>query len=63
MKRRTTQDEIIKYCNEFCELKELNELSVIECAMKHSDCCPIGDLPLYSFIEIQNIKDNSSNSK
>ena len=53
MKRLTTQDEIIKYCNEFCELNESDELSVIECAMKHRDC-PIGDLPLYAFIEIQN---------
>ena len=58
MKKPTTQDEIIKYCNEFCELNEWNELSVIECAMKHRDC-PIVDLPLYSFIVIQNRKDNS----
>ena len=58
MKGRTTHDEILKYCNEFCELNELNELSVIECAMKHRDC-PISDLPLYSFIGIQNRKDNS----
>lgn len=53
-----TYDEMLKYCNEFCELNELNELSVIECAMKHRDCT-IGDLPLYSFIGIQNMKDNS----
>ena len=58
MKIRTTQDEIIKYCNELCQLNELNDLSVIECAMKHRDC-PICDLQLYSFIEIQNRKDNS----
>lgn len=57
--KRTTEDEIIKYCNEFCELNELtDELSVIECAMKHRDC-PIGYLPLYAFIEIQNMKDDS----
>ena len=58
MKIQTTHDEIIKYCNELCELNELNDLSVIECAMKHRDC-PICDLQLYSFIEIQNMKDNS----
>ena len=58
----TTQDEIIKYCDGYCELNELNEISVIECAMKHSDC-PIRNLELHHFIEIQNMKDKSSNSK
>ena len=58
MKILTTQDEIIKYCNEFCELNELNELSVIECAMNHRDC-PLRNLELHYFIKIQNMKDNS----
>ena len=59
----TTEDEILKYCNEFCELNELTDgLSVIECAMKHRDC-PIRNLELHHFILIQNMKYKSSNSK
>ena len=43
--RESTTNEIIKYCKDYCDTNELNDLSVIECAINHGDC-PLRNLAM-----------------